>query len=163
MKPELISLAPIALTAILTIPLAITDIREHRLPNKYTYALFIATLGCLLLASWQLRTWSQLLLAVLAGIATFGVGSLLARAGAIGMGDIKLLTSLHMVLAWHQPLLPLFSLVLGLSSATVIGLAGMIMGKFGPKSLMPLGPYLLLGFLVVASVPVGQVTVAAWS
>lgn len=163
MNYELLSLLPIGFTAALTIPLAITDIREHRLPNKFTYLLFVVSLISLTAASLFLNSWGSFLVATIAGSLTFAVGALLAKVGAIGMGDIKLLTSLHMILGWHQPWLPVISLAIGLAAATVLGFIGILFGRVSAKSLIPLGPFLLVGFLVVSYVPVAEVTAGAWS
>ena len=163
MNYELLSLLPIGFTAALTIPLAITDIREHRLPNKFTYLLFVISLLSLTAASLFLNSWGNFLVVAIAGSLTFAAGALLAKVGAIGMGDIKLLTSLHMILGWHQPWLPVISLAIGLAAATVLGFIGIVLGRVSAKSLIPLGPFLLVGFLVVSYVPVAEVTAGAWS
>ena len=40
---ELVLLIPIALLLAVTVPMAATDFKEHRLPNKYTYPLIAVT------------------------------------------------------------------------------------------------------------------------
>jgi hypothetical protein len=64
---------------------------------------------------------------------------------------------MHICLGWHSPVLVLFSLSLGLALASAIGLIGLVIGKLNPRTLIPLGPYLLIGFLVVSYSPVSAV------
>ncbi len=163
MAIEHLSLLPLLLIAVLAVPLSWIDIREHRLPNRYTYSALLFTVGCLSVATLLTKQWQNLAAAISAGVLTFLVGYLLARAGAIGMGDIKLLTSMHAALAWQHLMLPLISLSAGLLIATIYGLAGMLVGKFKPSSLIPLGPFLLIGFLGTSVLPVRAVIEAAWS
>ena len=163
MAIEHLSLLPLLLIAVLAVPLSWIDIREHRLPNRYTYSALLLPVGCLSVVTVWTKQWQDLAAAISAGVLTFLVGYLLARAGAIGMGDIKLLSSMHAALAWQHLMLPLISLSAGLLIATVYGLAGMVVGKFKPSSLIPLGPFLLIGFLGTSVLPVRAAIEAAWS
>ena len=151
------SLVPIALIAALAIPLSVTDIREHRLPNRYTYFLIATATAGTLLGSLLEALWVDFAAGIALGVVTALVGYLLARFGAIGMGDVKLLTAMHVCLGWHSPVLVLFSLSLSLALASSISLIGLVMGKLNPRTLIPLGPYLLIGFLVVSYSPVSAV------
>jgi leader peptidase (prepilin peptidase)/N-methyltransferase len=157
MSAGYLSLVPIALIAALAIPLSITDIREHRLPNRYTYLLIATAIAGTLLASVLEALWVDFAVGIASGMETALVGYLLARFGAIGMGDVKLLTAMNVCLGWHSPILILFSLSLGLALASSVSLFGLVMGKLNPRTLIPLGPYLLIGFLVVSYAPVSAV------
>ena len=64
---------------------------------------------------------------------------------------------MHVCLGWHSPALVLFSLSLSLALASAASLVGVVMGKLNPRTLIPLGPYLLIGFLVVSYSPVSAV------
>ena len=164
MSAGYLSLVPMALIAALAIPLSVTDIREHRLPNRYTYFLIATAIAGTLLATLLGAFWLAFASGIAMGIVTAFVGYLLARFGAIGMGDVKLLIAMHICLGWHSPVLVLFSLSLGLALASAIGLIGLVIGKLNPRTLIPLGPYLLIGFLVVSYTPVSAViTVEALS
>jgi|TARA_B110000977_G_scaffold133533_1_gene170070 leader peptidase (prepilin peptidase)/N-methyltransferase len=159
-----LSLVPIALIAALAIPLSITDVREHRLPNKHTYFLISTSIAGTLLTSLLEALWEDFAVGIALGVVTALIGFLLARFGAIGMGDVKLLTAMHVCLGWHSPALVLFSLSLSLALASSASLVGLVMGKLNPRTLIPLGPYLLIGFLVVSYSPVSAViTGEAWS
>ena len=157
MSAGYLSLVPMALIAALAIPLSVTDIREHRLPNRYTYFLIATAIAGTLLATLLGAFWLAFASGIAMGIVTAFVGYLLARFGAIGMGDVKLLIAMHISLGWHSPVLVLFSLSLGLALASAIGLIGLVIGKLNPRTLIPLGPYLLIGFLVVSYSPVSAV------
>ena len=157
MSAGYLSLVPMALIAALAIPLSVIDIREHRLPNRYTYFLIATAIAGTLLATLLGAFWLAFASGIAMGIVTAFVGYLLARFGAIGMGDVKLLIAMHICLGWHSPVLVLFSLSLGLALASAIGLIGLVIGKLNPRTLIPLGPYLLIGFLVVSYSPVSAV------
>ena len=157
MSAGYLSLVPMALIAALAIPLSVTDIREHRLPNRYTYFLIATAIAGTLLASLLGTLWSDFATGMGLGMTTALVGYLLARFGAIGMGDVKLLMAMHICLGWHSPILVLFSLSLGLALASAVGVVGLVMRKLNPRTLIPLGPYLLIGFLVVSYSPVSAV------
>jgi leader peptidase (prepilin peptidase)/N-methyltransferase len=157
MSAGYLSLVPMALIAALAIPLSVTDIREHRLPNRYTYFLIAAAVAGTLLASLLEALWNDFATGMGIGMLTALVGYLLARFGAIGMGDVKLLIAMHICLGWHSPVLVLFSLSFGLALASAVGLIGLVIGKLNPRTLIPLGPYLLIGFLVVTYSPVSAV------
>ena len=157
MSAGYLSLVPMALIAALAIPLSVTDIREHRLPNRYTYFLIATAIAGTLLATLLGAFWLAFASGIAMGIVTAFVGYLLARFGAIGMGDVKLLIAMHICLGWHSPVLVLFSLGLGLGFASSVGLIGLVLGRLKPRTLIPLGPYLLMGFLVVSYSPVSAV------
>ena len=157
MFADYLSLVPMVLIAAIGIPLSVTDIREHRLPNRHTYFLIAAAVAGTLLASLLEALWTDFVTGMGLGMVTALVGYLLARFGVIGMGDVKLLIAMHICLGWHSPLLVLFSLSLGLALASAVGLIGLVVGKLNPRTLIPLGPYLLIGFLVVSYLPVSAV------
>jgi leader peptidase (prepilin peptidase)/N-methyltransferase len=157
MFADYLSLVPMVLIAALGIPLSVTDIREHRLPNRHTYFLIAAAVAGTLLASLLEALWTDFVTGMGLGMVTALVGYLLARFGVIGMGDVKLLIAMHICLGWHSPLLVLLSLSLGLALASAVGLIGLVVGKLNPRTLIPLGPYLLIGFLVVSYLPVSAV------
>ena len=157
MVADYVSLIPIAVIAALAIPLSVADMKEHRLPNRYTYFLIAASVAGTFFGSLLGERWGDFAVGLVLGLTTAVVGYLLARFGAIGMGDIKLLIAMHVCLGWHSPILVLFSLSLGLATASVTGLFGLLIGRLSPRTLIPLGPYLLLGFLVVSYMPVSAI------
>ena len=156
---ELVLLIPIAFVVAFAIPLSLTDFREHRLPNKYTLSL-IAVTG-VSLAGYSLATsqYKKLAASFLVMALTFLVGWLLARFADLGMGDVKLMTSLNGWLAWHDGWLILIALAIGLLAANVFAI-GVWIKKKDPKEHVALGPFLLLGFCLAAISPSWQILTA---
>ena len=156
---ELVLLIPIAFLLAVTVPMAATDFKEHRLPNKYTYPL-IAVTGLTLLGfgmySGELERLTSSLMAM---GATFLLGWLLARFADLGMGDVKLLIPLNGWLAWHDGWLVLISLALAMLTANVFAIAIWIKKK-DPKEHIALGPFLLLGFYLAAFLPSWRILTA---
>lgn len=135
-----------------TIPLIVIDLRERRLPNKITLpGIAISLLGIALTLDWM-----KVLIALGASAAIFGVGTLLSLRGYIGMGDVKLMTGLGLLLTWFSPHLLWQSLLWTFVSAGVFVLGGMLFKKITTRSTIALGPYLLVGFWLVVTGP-------AWS
>jgi leader peptidase (prepilin peptidase)/N-methyltransferase len=135
-----------------TIPLIVIDLRERRLPNKITLpGIAISLLGIALTLDWM-----KVLIALGASAAIFGVGTLLSLRGFIGMGDVKLMTGLSLLLTWFSPHLLWQSLLWAFLSAGVFVVGGMLFKKITTRSTIALGPYLLAGFWVVVTGP-------AWS
>ena len=142
----------IAFFAIATIPLVVIDFRERRLPNKLTIPGYLLSLfGLLLTFEWQ-----RVLLAVAISALLFGVGTLISLRGWIGMGDVKLVTGLSLLLAWFDPALVWQATLWSFGIATLVVLVGFVAKKMTARSSIALGPYLLVGFWVVIIQP-------AWS
>jgi leader peptidase (prepilin peptidase)/N-methyltransferase len=138
-------LVPLAYLAAVSVPLAVTDAREHRLPN----ALVLPGLALSLWAAVGVGMRDPPLLlaasaAALAAAALFGAGRML---GAVGMGDVKL----GVLLAGLATATDARALVPA-TLATAVLLASVAFGSMGaggwpqPAPRMPLGPPLLAGF-----------------
>ena len=153
---ELVLFIPLLYLGCVSWPLIRYDFQEHRLPNKYTVPLIFVTAGTLI--GFGLVTDQHLRLAqsALAMSITFGIGWLLARYAELGMGDVKLLISLNGWLAWHDPWFIAISLLLGLVAANAFALRIWIQRK-DPREHIALGPFLLLGFYLVAIAPSWQI------
>lgn len=156
-------LIPFIYLVAISIPLSITDIREHRLPNRLTLSAALVTLTCLSAATWLSTDWLALLSALVAATVTFLIGWFLAAKSAIGMGDIKLLISLNAFAGYLSPLLPILSLTIALVAATLVSSIFLLRKRFSLQSSIALGPYLLLGFFVAATPGTLEVTAAALS
>ena len=75
---ELILLIPVGYLLYASIPLIVSDLREHRLPNRFTYtaiALSIFATGFIALSA---NRHLQFLIAIAISLSTFGLGYLLA-------------------------------------------------------------------------------------
>jgi leader peptidase (prepilin peptidase)/N-methyltransferase len=141
----LISLLPLAYVGGAVIPIISSDVRVGRVPNKMVVPLMVLTLlSWLTLAIWQ-GAWFNLGISILFFIGTILLGSFLnIKFGVIGMGDVKLLATLSMILGWFSwgvalaflPMLAVLSLVVGffvvmLSNVKVLGLSPMAFLTFG--------------------------------
>jgi leader peptidase (prepilin peptidase)/N-methyltransferase len=139
-------LGPIYLLAV-AVPLSIIDVRERRLPNRLTLpgipvALFGQVLSCSLVGKWM-----PLVIAVIWMLGGFAVGLAFNRLQALGMGDAKLMAVICLNLGWFGWLWPVAALALAFGMATVLALAMLATGRYKMSSTIPLGPYLLVGFL----------------
>ena len=137
-------------------PLAKTDILERRLPNKYVLPAFPITWLGQLLAGFAGAGFVNMLWALLAGVVTFGLSLMINRLGLLGMGDVKLMAVMALALGWFSPLLPIIALGLSFLIAGVVAFWLLLRKKIKLGGSMPLGPYLIAGFL-------GAVTLAVWS
>ena len=137
-------------------PLAKTDILERRLPNKYVLPAFPITWLGQLLAGVTGAGFVNMLWALLAGVVTFGLSLMINRLGLLGMGDVKLMTVMALALGWFSPLLPIIALGISFLIAGIVAIWLLLRRKIKLGGSMPLGPYLIAGFL-------GAVTLAVWS
>ncbi|MEO0027443.1 MAG: hypothetical protein RL716_774 [Actinomycetota bacterium] len=112
-------------------PLAKTDIREHRLPNRLVLPALPITLLSQLLAAWLEDAWMQALLALGVAAVAFVIGLLLNHLASLGMGDVKLITVIALALGW---------------AASLAVLPLLILRKLSRSKSIALGPYLLGGF-----------------
>jgi len=141
----LISLLPLAYVGGAVIPIILSDVRVRRVPNKMVYPMILLTLlSWLTLAIWQ-GEWARLGIAVLSFIGTTVLGLFLkVKYDLLGMGDVKLLSALMMILGWFSwgvalsflPILAVLSLVIGffvvvLSDVKSIGLTPITFLTFG--------------------------------
>ena len=129
-------------------PLARTDLREHRLPNKYTLPLVPISIAGQLLACWFGGDWSRLAVALGWAVGAFAVGLGVNRIGTLGMGDVKLVTGMSLSLGWFTPTAPLIALAAAFGVATLVVLFLFATRKARMGSSIALGPYLLIGFVI---------------
>lgn len=137
-------------------PLAKTDILERRLPNKYVLPAFPLTWLGQILAGLTGAGFLNMLWAFLAGVVTFGISLIINRMGLLGMGDVKLMTVMALALGWYSPLLAILALGLSFLIAGVVALWLLLRKKIKLGGSLPLGPYLIAGFLAAT-------TLAVWS
>jgi len=149
---ELILLIPVGYLLFASIPLVLTDLREHRLPNRFTYSAIALSFFATGYVAVSDNRYLQLLIALGISLSTFGIGYLLAKYADVGMGDVKLLSATNLLLAWYSPWLVLFALTLSFTLASLVSAIGMLIGKLTWKTPVAMGPYLLLGFFVFGAI-----------
>lgn len=134
----------------LSVPLAVIDFREHRLPNPLTYTAIAVSAVLVIVAGVLTQSWQRLLIALaIAGI-TLAIGCLMARVNGIGMGDVKYLVATNTLLGWFSPWLILLMLAIGFTTASILSLALIVFRKANLKTPVPMGPFLILGFFLVS-------------
>jgi leader peptidase (prepilin peptidase)/N-methyltransferase len=138
-------LGPIYLLAVAW-PLAVTDIRERRLPNRLTLPAFPITILGQTVAVLGGEELGRLLVALLGGVLAFACCLALNRYAGLGMGDVKLIAAMTLALTWFSPLLPALAILIALSLAGVVALVMVATRKTNMGSNIALGPYLLVGF-----------------
>jgi leader peptidase (prepilin peptidase)/N-methyltransferase len=86
------------------------------------------------------------LIGILFGLLLFGGIYLLSRGRAMGLGDVKLVFALGLLMRWPDIGL---ALILSFILGSVVGLAQMSRGKLGFKSSVPFGPFIAAGVTLV--------------
>ena len=131
--------------AVLSFPLTIIDLREHRLPNRFTISALILNVTLVGMDALTIST-GPLSIALLCGGVTWASGYLLAARGGIGMGDVKLLTGMHILLGYVNPLLILVSLTFSSTLASIASGVMLLGKKVTLRSRAAFGPYIFVGF-----------------
>ena len=159
-------LAALALS-VLTMPLVMIDIKEHRLPNPLTYAGFIS--GIAVSAAISTRegsvspTVDSLILALIAS-AFFLLLNILSR-GGMGIGDVKLAAMLGALISpFGWSIIGagfVFAFVLG----AIVGLLLLLLKRAIRKTQIPFGPYMLVGVWVALVIGNAncQTVISLWS
>ena len=130
------------------------DLRTKRLPREITYATL--AIGAPLLIVAALVRDEPRRIATMGGgaaiaLAFMGVLYLVSR-GGLGDGDVRLSPLLGAYLGWlGLPYVPV-GLFLGFLFGSIVGVAGMALGRAGRKTALPFGPFLALGTLVAVFV-----------
>ncbi len=140
-----LTLIPLLHIGVIAWPLALTDIREHRLPNALTLPAVAVTQLTVLLASIADGDWSRYLSAVIALALVAAIGFGLAVTNSMGMGDTKLLLATTPLLAWHSPAAAVMAAALAVLLAGAWALLRLRRGVMATAAIA-LGPFLLIGF-----------------
>ncbi|MEO0049164.1 MAG: hypothetical protein RL556_496 [Actinomycetota bacterium] len=131
-------------------PLAATDIREHRLPNKLVVPSFGFTLIGQLAAVLVGASGLLVLGAFSLGLLVFGLALTVNYFGTLGMGDVKLLAAMAFALGWWGSAAVLTSVLLAFILAGLFVLAKVIFKRARFSQAIALGPYLIAGFATSA-------------
>lgn len=129
-----------------SLPLAIIDFREHRLPNYFTLSAIAVNALVVIAAGFLTGEYPRLLVTLAIGGATLGLGYLMAHLNGIGMGDVKLLTAINTSVGWFSPLAVMVLLAIGFTLASLVSLGLILFRKANLKTPIAMGPFLLIGF-----------------
>jgi leader peptidase (prepilin peptidase)/N-methyltransferase len=150
-RPATVGLAWAAGAAVV---LGSVDLLTHRLPDRVTYPAAAVCAAAFLVDAAVLGTWAALIRAVAAGaaaLAVAGVGWLLSPQG-LGLGDVKLLGLLGLVLGWFGWGVLLAGILLGLLLGALVSLALLATRRAGWRTAIPFGPPLLAGAVLALAV-----------
>lgn len=147
-------LLPYSTLTAVGVPLAIIDTAEHRLPNKllliaYPTLLILVSLGSILHSDP-----TSLVRALISMIAITGFYLALALTfpDGLGAGDVKLGGLLGLALGWTSWTAVITGTLLGWLLGAGAWFTFRLTGHITRDSLLPLGPFLLLGTLITITV-----------
>jgi leader peptidase (prepilin peptidase)/N-methyltransferase len=134
--------------AVLSIGLAVIDLRHHRLPHAITSTIAIASIGCFTLAAALSGNPDSLLRAVATGAISAVVMLIVALAfpGQLGLGDVALAGAVTLNLGW----LSWQAAAVGIFGALLLQAAAALVVKAKVRSdgITPMGPAFATGWLV---------------
>ena len=142
--PKLLGLL---ILAVLTLPLIVIDISEHKLPNVLTFfglisGIILATATSIVNNNFGIL-FQSVGLSLLAGF-IFYILNILTR-GGMGMGDVKLAAMLGALMAPFGPANLFAGFVFAFLIGSIISIALLISKRASRKSLIPFGPSMLFG------------------
>lgn len=131
--------------------LFVTDLREHRLPNRWTGALAAGGLLTAVTVAALSGDWSVVTAALLCGagyLAAMLVLHLLTR-GGLGMGDVKLAGGLGLFTGVLGPGATVAAGVLAILLGGLVAVALVLARRARASTALPFGPPMLLGAALV--------------
>ena len=141
-------LIPVGYLAFISFQLGRIDVLEHRLPNRYTLRLFLLTAPAVAFAFLFSQSIERLLWALGLGLGTALIGLLLGATGGLGLGDVKLMISLNLLLGWMSPWLAAVSNAMAVLSAAILGTFNLLKPGATRAKQVAFGPYLIASFFV---------------
>jgi leader peptidase (prepilin peptidase)/N-methyltransferase len=137
---------------VLGIALAAIDLEHHRLPDVLTSSLYLFGLILISLDAVMSHWVHQLHNAFIASIvlgAFYWIVNLLSK-GGMGMGDVKLATSIGLFTGYTSALAVYVASMTGFALGSLVGVSLVLAKKATRKSAVPFGPFMLVG--AVASI-----------
>jgi leader peptidase (prepilin peptidase) / N-methyltransferase len=143
-RPALLALGWAAAAGLV---LGSVDLAVHRLPDRVTYPALAACSVALAVDAAVTGDWTALVRAAAAALATAAVAALgwLVVPAGLGLGDVKLLGLLGLVLGWAGWGVLFAGVFLGLLVGSVVAGALLATGRAGLRTAVPFGPPLLAG------------------
>jgi leader peptidase (prepilin peptidase)/N-methyltransferase len=132
-------------------PLAVIDLREHRLPNRLVLPTYPIALVSQLVATVISMDWARFLFGVLCAVLVLVIGILANYFDVLGMGDVKLAGALALILCYFNPYLPIVAIGIAFVLAFGVIIILLFKGRVSLGTSIPLGPYLLLSFIGTCS------------
>ena len=134
--------------------LSVIDLDTGRLPNALTLPSYPVLLGLLAIPAIVDSQWSELLRAVLGGVAMFLFYFVLAliHPRGMGMGDVKFAGVLGIALGWLGWDLVVVGGFLGFLLGAVAGLGLVVFRRAGRRATIPFGPSMYAGAILAIMV-----------
>lgn len=131
------------------ITIVIADLKYFIIPDQVQLVLAGAALVLIGLSVAGAPSWKQLgdhLLAALLIMLPMLILFLITRGRGMGFGDVKLAVSIGLLLGLRGGIATLYVAFL---TGTVVGVALMLLRHYGMRSMVPFGPFLVLGMAAV--------------
>jgi leader peptidase (prepilin peptidase)/N-methyltransferase len=139
--------AALAWAAGAAVVLGAVDLASHRLPDRVTFPTAAVCAVSLVADAAVVGSWGALVRALAAAVAAFALAAA-ARAispDALGLGDVKLLGLLGLLLGWFGWGVLLTGVFLGLLVGAAVSLVLLATRRAGWRTALPFGPPLLIG------------------
>jgi len=133
------------------VALFVIDAETNKLPRQIIYAggipaVIISAVEVSIHGAWDRLGWAAAL-----GFGLFLLFYLLARfSRGMGMGDVRLIGFLTAMMAMISPLDVAYAVALSFVVASLFGIPVMIVHPLKSKARIPLGPFLIVGYLSMA-------------
>ncbi len=146
--------AGLAWAAGAAVVLGAADLIGHRLPDRVTVPAYLVCGTALLVDAAVHGTWLALLRAGVAGAVAAGVAGLgwLVSPEGLGLGDVKLLGLLGLVLGWFGWGVLMAGVFLGLLTGALVSVLLVATRRAGWRTAVPFGPPLLAGAVLALAV-----------
>lgn len=161
---ELTGLRPVtaglAWAAGAAVVLGAADLLGHRLPDRVTRPAYAVCGTALLVDAAVEGTWTALLRAVTAGLVAGGIACLgwLVSPQGLGLGDVKLLGLIGLLLGWFGWGVLMAGVFLGLLTGALVSVLLLLIRRGTWQTAVPFGPPLLAGAvlaLATGAIPPG--------
>jgi leader peptidase (prepilin peptidase) / N-methyltransferase len=135
------------------------DLASHRLPDRVTYPAAVVCAAAFLVDAAVLGSWGALVRAVAAAAVAFAVSFAVAAIApeAMGLGDVKLLGLLGLVLGWFGWGVLLAGVFLGLLTGAAVSTVLLAARRAGWRTALPFGPPLLVGAVLALALGAGSI------
>jgi leader peptidase (prepilin peptidase)/N-methyltransferase len=135
------------------------DLASHRLPDRVTYPAAVVCAAAFLVDAAVLGSWGALVRAVVAAAVAFAVPFAVAAIApeAMGLGDVKLLGLLGLVLGWFGWGVLLAGVFLGLLTGAAVSTVLLAARRAGWRTALPFGPPLLVGAVLALALGAGSI------
>jgi leader peptidase (prepilin peptidase)/N-methyltransferase len=135
------------------------DLASHRLPDRVTCPAAVVCAAAFLVDAAVLGSWGALVRAVAAAAVAFAVPYAVAAISpeAMGLGDVKLLGLLGLVLGWFGWGVLLAGVFLGLLTGAAVSVVLLAARRAGWRTALPFGPPLLAGAVLALALGAGSI------